>query len=288
MNEFIHITFASSEHSKEAVYNALEKSTGLRSSSIKYLYQNYLIVIKYDETDYHNIISCLGALGIAPSVRREIEYDKEDLLQAPLLWLSVTTAPRGDPQRYATFDSTGCPRCGTGSKQIGPLRMSSKVFPAHRSVGQTLTGEVVISQELFDVLTNSIGPTNALRQVIAHSTCETLPWWQICPDYILPSLASSTTGIVKEGACSVCNRDGHFHSGAVPFKPVYLVDQINNYSYSDYAATYECFGNSGIPDNIIGERYVAQPLIFISNRVMRIMLDCKVRGIKFTPATIIN
>lgn len=237
----------------------------------------------------------LDEAGVQWSTRREAVYSREDLEQAPLLVLGMDMPGRGNtgPAHGTEYDvSTGCPHCGTGAKQVTALRIRSSVLPRKIRAFPTGMGDVLVRDDLARILQESMTSTAGLRQVEDQQTHIALPWYQLLPTFTLPPLGPSTTGI-KRGApppCTVCRRDGYFANVKEPFMPVYLrrdlpvrVDRL-----PDVCASWECFGKSSMGDTKNTGWHLARPMILISNRLLRVFLEHKVKGVGFTPVRFVD
>lgn len=265
-------------------------------------YQYCSFYLDGNDPRLERVLKWIEDAGINPdrSVRREIVYSKADLKAADLLWLWVTTAERGSPQAHTAYDrSKGCLRCGTGSEQVGPLRMRADDLPKRALVGQSYTGEEFITDELASLITEVVGPLADLRQVENVRERMPLPWWQILPTRRLPAFGSATLGVKRSEPCPACKRDGYFHETQTPFQPAYHRSDFRDLQAwpraegaapPDFACTNEHFGNSFLNPENDPDRCVvyAQPLVMVSNRVMRVFLDRQVKGVEFVPVRLVG
>lgn len=264
------------------------------------MYQNCSFHMDEADPRFDRVLDTLRALGIDPLLRGEIIYSKQELKAADLLALEVNIRARGSPQDYTAYDrSRGCPRCGTGAVQMGPLRIRSGDLPKRSLLGQSYTGEVFVADELATLIVDAVGSSVDLRQIEDARKGTPLPWWQILPQYRLPPLAAATLGVTRDKPCPVCNRDGYFHDFRTAFQPAYQRSDFHNLRAwpraadavpPDFALTYEHFGSGVLnPENDPDRCTVyAQPLIMVSNRVMRVFLDHKIRGAGFVPVRILD
>jgi hypothetical protein len=245
-------------------------------------------------------IEALQRRGQSFTLTRTAEYSNNDLSVAPVLVLDIDRAPKGDPQRYTKYDnSTGCSHCGTGARQIGPLRIVHRDLPKESLVCQTLTGEILFRQALLERLEAVVEMRSDLREMQDVRTGADLDWRQLLPRVVLPKLSSETKGLVRHKPCAVCDRDGYFGTNAVPFEPALRTSDFEsstawprniNQLPPDITCTHEHFGNSSLdrqqdPGHVV--RF-AQPQIVISNRMMRVLVESRVRGIRYTPIKIIG
>ncbi|GMV32152.1 MAG: hypothetical protein AMXMBFR59_42770 [Rhodanobacteraceae bacterium] len=253
--------------------------------------------IEFEESDgrLSRMLEGLGRLRQSYIRKVWIEYDRHDLDAAPLLWLRQASKTRGSPQPYSQYDlSAACPRCGTGAQLIGAMQIKANELSKKGGLQQCHTGEVIISESLAQAVKEETGSSIDFRPVEEYGTEVALPWRHIVPQFVLPPFARETTGVLRERACPSCNRDGYFGNIEVPFQPVFRQHdfrelqcwpRMEGAAPPDFARTWECYGNSSLnldndPVKTIG---FAQPLIFVSNRVMRTVLRNKVRGFDFVP-----
>lgn len=214
-----------------------------------------------------------------------------DPVDQALSWMWVVVAERGVPQADTQYDrGKGCPMCGTGSRQIGPLRISVGDLPKKSLIAQTYTGEIMVAQALADSLPRGIGHPD-LRQVEDRRSGLGLAWWQVLPRSTLPPFAPETRGVSRHQPCSVCNRDGYFHSGEEPFAPAYrkaaVFDQsIDELAPRDFWFTFEHYGNSYLNTEADPTRvtHYAQPLIMVSGRIAALFMQSCPRTVNFVHA----
>lgn len=277
----------------------------LRSAGVESLcpagqmHPHYSFDINEDDPRLRRAIEALMNRGQAHTATRRAVYNKEELKKAEILLLSVERPEKGDPQKHTSYDrSNACSICGTGAEQIGPLRLKSNDLPKRSLVAQTYTAELLLCDELACVITGAIGLSADLRQIEETRSHRPLSWWQILPRYRMPPFAAETQGIVRERPCPRCGQDGYFGTMAEPFRPVYRLmsfrdpngwPRADGAEPPDFARTHEHFGNSclNLENDPIRSVHYAQPQIMVSNRVMRVFLDNKVRGVRFVPVRIL-
>lgn len=86
------------------------------------------------------------------SLRRK--YTRREIETAALLQLKIINVfePAGEECGTRYDESSACPHCGAGAKQIGPLFLDVRRIPKNKDFARTIAGEVVISRrasELF-------------------------------------------------------------------------------------------------------------------------------------------
>jgi hypothetical protein len=288
MKEYRLIGVASTPHNK--TLRKIFEDVDIRStnSNLEAIGSSFFVRLSVNDPRLPMLIASLDKLQLDPSYdfRREIEYDREDLEAAEFLVLSVDRAPKGltGPLQDTEYDlSTGCPECGTGSRQVSPLRISAKALPAKGHLAQTYSHEVLVSEHLATELRIELRGDRALRQVEDRRSREKLPWWQILPDTYMPPLAPETRGLSGSGLCPKCKRDGFGYGLPDPFEPAYRMSRAERSKQPDFVFTWEHFGVSQLkwePGRSIG---LAYPGTLVSNRAMRVFLKNEVRGVKFIP-----
>lgn len=81
------------------------------------------------------------------------KYTKHELESAALLQLKITAVfePAGEECGTRYDESSACPRCGAGAKQVGPLFLDVKRIPKGKDFARTIAGEVVISRRVSEL-----------------------------------------------------------------------------------------------------------------------------------------
>ena len=228
--------------------------------------------------------------GLSWGETREHVYTPSELKKAPLLWLSVTTAPKGmgGPTYGTQYDlSHACPQCGTGAVQTSPLILKASEIPKKGAIFQTLDSDILVSPDLARALRDAGVTGLELREARSYKTGEPLPWLQLISTTELPPMAPATKGFLREDPCPRCGRDGYFGSREVPLEPVYSRGQVAPDDLPDVVHTYEHFGNSGLR-NPLENSHFAQPLLLVKPMVMEIFRQENVRGVHFDPVKIVE
>jgi hypothetical protein len=83
-------------------------------------------------------------------------YDPAELAEAPLLHFIITDFIDCAGEEYGTVydDSSACPRCGFGRKQVSPLKLGLSKMPRKSSIATTIARgeEIVVSQALAELI----------------------------------------------------------------------------------------------------------------------------------------
>lgn len=151
------------------------------------------------------------------------------------------TGPGQDTQ----YDlSKGCPRCGTGSPMVSPLRLIASALPAKREVAETHRGEVLWRDGLVREIrrTFDLGP-EFFRPVEKKRTHERLPWRHIYSPVTHPRLDRRSKGVVIERPqCPLCKRESFFESRVRHCKSV--ASMARRLTWPPILMSWEHYGNS--------------------------------------------
>ena len=249
--------------------------------------EHYSAEFWQEEQGLQNLLSALTAEGVTWSQRREHVYSDDELMMAPLLAMSVTTAPRGygGPSYGTEYDlSQACARCGSGAVQVSPLVLRSSQIPKTGSLFLTLDFDFLFGQRLKELLAAEDFRGLELRQARAAKSQNALPWFQLLPRATLPPMAAETKGIVRENPCPQCGRDGYFNDSEAPLEIVYRAEQIESDGLPDIVATYELFGYSALRE-VFTDSHFARPLVLIKPRVWAVLPRDAKKRLRFEPVT---
>jgi hypothetical protein len=80
-------------------------------------------------------------------------YTKTELAAADCFRWFISTAfePSGEECGTKYDETTACPNCGTGAKQVSELFLDWKRIPKNKDVARTIAGEVVVSARLVEL-----------------------------------------------------------------------------------------------------------------------------------------
>ena len=169
------------------------------------------------------------------------------------------------PADGGRYDMThACTHCGTGAVRIDPIFASPSACKA--GVAATYKLQVIVSKDVFERLT--CAGVKSLRQVVDKRKKETVEFWSLEPEAILPRWAKESVGFAVEAQCPYCHRDGFFD---IPKKSLGLIYQTM--PASDVLATWEHFGNSQLRTPF-DKSLFAVPRLVVSDRVRNELCDC--------------
>lgn len=294
MKEYKFISFTA-DPPPRAVLKRMLVDLGIneRNSDLEILDTHFYVRMLISDPRLEKLIAALKRLPFDPpwDYRVEVEYERSDLEPAEFAELQIHRAPRGDtgPMYDTEYDlSTACPECGTGARQVSPLRISASALPKKARVCCTHYNEILVDQELATDLMVDLGGERGLRQAEERRIRTALPWWQVLPDTYMPR-ADPATGHRVDEQCPRCKRDGFV--GAADQRPLeftYRLSSRERRALPNFVYTWEHFGTSRIkwkPGYVI--RF-ASPAILVSNRVMRLFWEKRVRGVKFVPVRFLS
>lgn len=189
--------------------------------------------------------------------------------------LQFSCGPK-DNGRYDFCEA--CSTCGTGARRIDPI--SLPISRLRHCVSQTLDSEVVIPPRLVSKIM-SLAP-QCLRVIVSGSDKLPSEYYELVPELILPPWDETTTGWEMsrlDPPCSRCKRDGYYN---IPHIPLLLRYKKPIPSFH-VAATYECFGRSGINVDFRESHFAASCLV-ISGQMKDIL--SRERGLEFYPVEV--
>jgi hypothetical protein len=282
MKTLVTVTFSAPDHAS-AVIAALSQCE-IPKSAVRGpdTLGGYAIRVE-ESTDKHNCLTrSLEKLGVAWSIRRESVYSDDELTEAPLLRLVVVRAPRGlgGPAYGTEYDlESACPSCGTGATQRTALVLRASDPPRQATTFETLTGEILIRADLARRVEAMRPKGLELREAVASTDRHRLGFFQLIPTRSMPPMSTCTEGLLREGTCPSCSRDGYFGDLTTPLRIVYRAADVRN-AGSDAFVTHEHFGNSRLRVPF-SESRIAQPLVLLSPLLLSVFMS--ERGIRFEP-----
>jgi hypothetical protein len=147
---------------------------------------------------------------------------------------------------------------------------------------QTLRGEYLVHEGMAVTLRDSEISGLELRRA-ESSRGQPLPWYQLIATHALPAMVPSSRGILVEGQCPHCRRDGYFGSPTEEMQPRY--PQPNLKAPYDVMRSWEHFGNSRLTEPF-DQSHLASALLLVRPKVMELLLEMGFRGIRFKPVEI--
>lgn len=239
--------------------------------------------------NYDEFISVLRAKGILWDPRVEFHYTDAELQGFPLLRLGIDRKPlaEGGLENGTEYDYvTGCPHCGTGATQSGPLILHRQSLERKRGIVQAGGGEVLIDREIYHHLINSDINDVECRELFDNEGNGIPGWRQLMPSVVMERVDPQTRGIVRDPKappCPHCQRDGHYHTRKVPLEIIYK-KPFAKYGIPSVVATWECFGRSARHELANGG--LAPPMILVRPTLFSLFRSCGCRDVVFEPVRI--
>ena len=145
-------------------------------------------LLRLRELDHRSRAEGPGSILSSWSIRRhysEAELDAADLLHVRV---HATFEPCGEQCGTEFDESTSCPSCGSGRRQVGPLVLDLRGHPegwdAHtrpsprgKDVSKTIAGEIVISTRFANLLREAGATGYALGAIRQYRRTETRRDW---------------------------------------------------------------------------------------------------------------
>lgn len=106
-------------------------------------------------------------------------YTKKELENAELFQLKITAAfePIGEECGTEYIEGSGCPECGSGKEQKGPLRLDLRKVPKNKDLARTIAHEWIVSQRLGELLIDAGLSGFELRRVLHKGHYEDDPYY---------------------------------------------------------------------------------------------------------------
>lgn len=227
----------------------------------------------------------------APTVHRVLEPTARELGAARLLHMFVWIhhSHEGHPRPGMSYDeSDACPSCGDGLRQTSPLVLANKEIPKSGVLG-SIDDEVLVHDSLASEMEAARLTGFRVGDVIDRQG-QLLPWKQLLVDGDMPPMIAAARGLVRgraggEAPCKHCNRDGWFDSVSEPFLPAYVGESLLD--IPDFSHTAERFGTGNWATPIHGKRSLASRRLIVRPAVYAFFRARKLRGVRFTPVTVI-
>jgi hypothetical protein len=227
----------------------------------------------------------------APTVQRVLEPTARELGAARLLHMFVWIhhSHEGHPRQGVTYDeSSACASCGDGLKQLSPLVLANKEIPRSGMLG-SVDDEVLVHDSLAAEMEAASLTGIRFAEVLDHQGC-ILPWKQLVIESAMPPMIAAARGLVRgrsagEAPCPRCGCDGWFDSVTEPFLPAYVGESLLH--IPDFARTAERFGTGNWSAPVHGKRSLASRRLIVRPVVYAFFRARKIRGVRFTPVTVI-
>ncbi|HEX5754031.1 MAG TPA: hypothetical protein VFZ09_48055 [Archangium sp.] len=199
------------------------------------------------------------------------KYTPRELKEAELLWLRVRPffEPTGEDCGTGYDETTACPKCGFGARQVGPLHLEPKRIPK-RDIAQTLGGEIVVSARLAEQMKAAGIRGYALGPVVSRQGKPTPHWHQLllpeCSVELSPETQVGADFFVPQPDAARCPQ-GHV-AGFDVLSELHL--QRSSVGEADWLCTRQA----------VGQRLGAfrpLPLLLISQRLYQFLTSLEVK-----------
>ena len=107
---------------------------------------------------------------------------------------------------------------------------------------------------------------------------------QLRSEAILPRISIQSHNYKISKQCSICKRNGYFNDGLKPFAFAYK-NVPEALLQKNVLETYECFGYSALRTPFKDSGFAA-PLLVVSQRIVEIFRNKKIKGVEFIPIVI--
>jgi len=196
--------------------------------------------------------------------------------------ITYTDRPIGESGESCKSDYNldhACPKCGTGAKLNGNLRVKG-ISNVRKDFFETLDGDYLISGQLYEKL-KDLHPEFELSAVVDIGNQE-LEYFHLYSHTILPRFNKKSSGFVIEDQCPHCLRNGYFNDAKIgdldrgiptEITPVKLCYEESNFEPllgKNILQTWECLGLSNRrPHDRYAVRF-ARPWIIVSQDLKQI------------------
>lgn len=177
---------------------------------------------------------------------------------------------------------SACQKCGTNAELSEPIILPKKISRVKHDIFENLRGETFISLKLYELFSKN--NVNSFLNVYSPKN-ELLPLKLLKGQIILPPFNKISKGIEIENQCSNCKRDGYFDNPEEEFNIIYKNLDMSYLKYN-IMETWEHFGNSKLSDPFHKSSF-AQPVLIVSNKIRKLLLENKIKKIDFYKVTIV-
>ena len=219
-------------------------------------------------------------------------YTAREMSEARLLNIVPRKAYYIFGEDYGTKydESYACPTCGSGGRQISPLKLCKRQYTANQDISRTLCNEIVVSNRFVDFVQKNglrgleFGPvyiggklSNDCSQLIlppnAANCIDLSPQTKFGADPILRDWDAGSKSEVY-----ICPNGDNI--GLNPLSEAYVLESpvLDNY---DFFYSRQTFG--------VRRGYLRpRPLMFCSNRMMRLIKENDIKGFYFEVAHVVD
>ena len=218
----------------------------------------------------------------------EDRYTEEEMDGARLLLLHPNRECEidGGVEWGMTYDLSGaCPACGTGGRQTSAVFVDGEHLADldGKRAGATYHGHILVDEGLAADLegTGATGLSfRAVYAVMPDKRQRRLRWKQICADRTLPPMSPRTTGLAREQACQVCQRNGYFRMKEAPTRIVYRESDLHE--AQDVNLSWENMWFAVLePD--LRDSLLSWPWLLVTPKVWRVFRDAGVTSFDWLP-----
>lgn len=247
--------------------------------------EKYMVLFKQYKGDYPKFL------------REECVFSKVEIDNAELLVVQITSAPidRTVDQEDREYDLHSIKNKKFRSPwkfQIKPL-VASRSSLSRKSAGICLTYNFEILWH--EIIANKISAICnnitriAVNDVVDKSSGDILDWRQPFSYDTPPFFNEHTTGLaMSDTQPSTKKYVAVYHTSGVGFYPVYCREQIVNLfgGVPDILFTSELLGDWPVCNS--GPVILPQPMFIISQKIRNLLINEKVKGIKYIPVSFIK
>lgn len=222
------------------------------------------------------IIEDLKKYNIEYKHIKKRSYSKNELINAQYALMSVST-PWFQQGKYAEDFGAGyappiCSECNNGKIQIGNIYIPEK--KARKYDICSLLPEIIIGEKVQNILEEHKCSGYRLQDIYCYKSHTTSDLKQLIPINILPPMEKKSGAIMKK--CPACNTD----------QIDYIFDEIvykkTDFGFfADFNCTKELFStkkSDGVPNG----------LCIVSNRIISLFFEYKVRNVQFEPVSFVD
>jgi hypothetical protein len=251
--------------------------------------------VRLDETDKRLpiLLQLLQHHGVKWLEFHEDRYTEEELDNAPLIIMQPNRQCElsGGVKWGMTYDlSAACPACGTGGRQTSATFVDDedvKELEGHH-IGSTIFWHILVDEGLAAAL-EELGATGlSFRSVYGVKRNKQqfrLRWKQLCAERTLPPMSPKTTGLVRDRACTVCQRNGYFETSKAPTRIAYRASDLKD--IDDVNMSWENVGFAELePD--LRESLLSYPWMLVTPKVMRVIRAAGVTEIDWMPIRVVE
>lgn len=197
--------------------------------------------------------------------------------------------------KYRTVSS--CEFCGSGAI-VDKNLIVHKFDNVVKDIFQTIDGDYIISENLYNQMISNHIQVNYLKKVIDKGG-SVLPFYQLFAKTTLPK-AIDIKGLIVENECIHCKRNGYYNDiklgnlqEGIPTQvyPVELTYNDNVTSIINQEDIFNSWEEMGISNiELKGNKTLrySRPLLIISNKIKELLERNKIKNVKFQEIKIVK